>query len=99
MSESEAIEGDGWYSDPTMTDAAEKLLAAAMKLSPEERERLAKQLLDSTEAANDDWANEGNWSPAARERLEAALAKGSAHIAAGRTVDARGFLATLPKRS
>ena len=37
-----------------MTEAAEKLLAEAMKLSPEERERLGKQLLSSTEAANDD---------------------------------------------
>src|SRR5690606_41900405 len=36
-----------------MTDAAEKLLAEAMKLSPEERERLGRQLLSSTEAAND----------------------------------------------
>ncbi len=81
-----------------MTDAAKKLLAEAMKLSPEERERLAKQLLSSTDAANDDWANEQNWSPEARERLEAALAKGSADVAAGRTVDAREFLSTLPQR-
>jgi polyhydroxyalkanoate synthesis regulator phasin len=37
-----------------MTDAAQKLFEEAMKLSPEERERLAQQLLDSTTAANDE---------------------------------------------
>lgn len=85
----------GWEND----EAAEKLLAEAMKLPPEERERLGEQLLDSAEAANDDWTNEETWSPAARERLEERLARGSADIAAGRTVDAREFLATLPERS
>lgn len=37
-----------------MTDAAQKLFEEAMKLSPEERERLARQLLDSTTPANDE---------------------------------------------
>ena len=81
-----------------MTDAAQKLFEEAMKLSPEERERLAQQLLDSAVAANDDWANEETWSPAARERLEGALVKGSADIAAGRMVGAREFLSKLPER-
>jgi hypothetical protein len=48
---------------------------------------------------DDDWANEEYWHAAAREKLEAALAQGSAHIAAGRTVDAREFLARLPERT
>ena len=81
-----------------MTDATKKLFEEAMKLSPEERERLAQQLLASTATANDDWANEETWGPAARERLEGALANGSADIAAGRMVDAREFLSKLPER-
>jgi hypothetical protein len=81
-----------------MTDAGQKLFEEAMKLSPEERESLVQQLLDSATVANDDWANEDLWSPAARERLEGALAKGSTDIAAGRTADAREFLSKLPER-
>ena len=68
-----------------------------MKVSPEERERLAQPLLDSTTAANDDWVKEETWDPAARERLEGALARGGADIAAGRMVDAREFLSKLPE--
>ncbi len=50
------------------------------------------------EIVSDDWANEDNWSPAARVRLEAALSRGSAEGASGRTVDAREFLSKLPDR-
>lgn len=50
------------------------------------------------EIVSDDWANEGNWSTAARERLEAALSQGSAEVASGTTVDAREFLSKLPER-
>lgn len=46
-----------------------------------------------------DWSNEQSWTEAAREALEAALAQGSADVAAGRTVDAREFVASLPKRT
>ena len=55
------------------------------------------ELIPANEVGTDDWADEERWSPEARERLEAALTKGSADVAAGRTVDAMEFLATLPE--
>jgi hypothetical protein len=41
------------------------------------------------------WANEATWPEQKRNDLEDALQRGTADVAAGRTVDAREFLAKL----
>ena len=64
-----------------MTDAAQKLFEEAMKLSPEERERLAQQLLESTAAANDQMDAEE------LAALDAAIEESYADEAAGRVRD------------
>lgn len=48
--------------------------------------------IEQLEMVSKDWANEDNWSPAPRERLDAALSRGSAEVASGKAVDAREFV-------
>lgn len=67
---------DGKVAEP-MTDAAKKLFEEALKLSLEERERLAQQLLDSTTAANDEMDGEE------LAALEEALDESERQFAAG----------------
>lgn len=74
-----------------MTDAAQKLFEEAMKLSPEERERLAQQLLDSTTAAND----EDDLDAAEREALHESIREGLADMKAGRTFDVAEVIAEI----
>ena len=63
-----------------MTEAAKKLFEEAMKLPPEERSRLAHQLLEST-IANDDMGAEE------RAELLKAIEDAEQDIDAGRVVD------------
>ncbi len=74
-----------------MTEAAQKLFEEAMKLSPEERERLAQQLLDSTTAAND----EDDLDAAEREALHESIREGLADMKAGRTFDVAEVIAEI----
>ncbi len=74
-----------------MTDAAQKLFEEAMKLSPEERERLAQQLLDSTVAAND----EDDWDIAERQELVKSIEEGAEDFERGEVEDALLFAKRL----
>ena len=77
----QARRSNGWYRVALMTDAAQKLFEEAMKLSPEERERVAQQLLDSTTAPNDEMEAEELGA------LDAAIEESYADEAAGRVRD------------
>ncbi len=77
-----------------MTDAAQKLFEEAMKLSPEERERLAQQLLSST-AANETGDDFSDLSDDERQQMEESIHEGLADIEAGRTFDTAAVIAEI----
>jgi hypothetical protein len=90
-----------------MDDAAAKRYSEYMSLTArvhngrlvlDEPTDLPEGEIVQLEIVSSDWANEDNWSPAARERLDAALSRGSAEVASGKTVDAREFVSKLPER-
>ncbi len=76
-----------------MTEAAQRLFEEAMKLSPEERERLGRQLLDSTTAANDDMDAEE------LAALEEALDESERQFAAGESREFFSAIAELRAQS